>query len=494
MRQKENLEPDKKKGLWGLVDRIEGDKVVWIIVFMLIMISWLAIFSSTSLLALETGSDRLSIMKEQAFITALGLALIWGLYNIQKIGVIRWFSKLGFLLSLGMLLILVFNLDLGFIRAESINQARRSLKVFGVQLHVYEVVKVAMVMYLSWAIHICKKDEEDKTRRKIFPLLYELSRRPHLGFLKEGLWKRAMYIYAPLGLTILMVARGSNSSAMIIGIVLMAILILGGINTKEIAALVVIGAVGVGLLLGIHMLKSENAKSSKVAAQVVASDGDKQPDNSKNRMATLLGRLTMNTDPTQLIGLKGQKKQDLLDKISQPNAAKIAVHEGGILGKGPGGSTQKYVVPVMFGDYMYSFLLEEYGLWGGILIIILYVSLLARGSWIARLCDSDFAQIAVGGLTLLITTQAFLHMYINVDMGPLTGQTLPLVSHGKGAFLSFCVAFGIILSISRMANKKIREEEAEAKPLIEKADDIQASMDVLESLDVLEDFDDYEKN
>ena len=114
----------------------------------------------------------------------------------------------------------------------------------------------------------------------------------------------------------------------------------------------------------------------------------------------------------------------------------------------------------MFGDYMFSFLLEEYGLWGGIIVIILYVSLLARGSWIARLCDSDFSQLAVCGLTLLISAQAFLHMFINVDLGPLTGQTLPLVSHGKGAFLSFCVAFGIILSISRMANKKIREEEA----------------------------------
>ena len=124
MIQKENLEPDKKKGIWGLIDRIEGDKVVWIIVFMLIMISWLAIFSSTPLLALETGSDRLSIMKEQAFITALGLAFIWGIYKIQKIGIIRWFSKLGFLLSLGFLLILVFDLDLGFIKAESINQAR----------------------------------------------------------------------------------------------------------------------------------------------------------------------------------------------------------------------------------------------------------------------------------------------------------------------------------------------------------------------------------
>ena len=61
----------------------------------------------------------------------------------------------------------------------------------------------------------------------------------------------------------------------------------------------------------------------------------------------------------------------------------------------------------------------------------------------------------------MITAQAFLHMYINVDMGPLTGQTLPLVSHGKGAFLSFCVAFGIILSISRMANKKMRKLEEE---------------------------------
>jgi cell division protein FtsW len=295
-----------------------------------------------------------------------------------------------------------------------------------------------------------------------------------------------MYIYAPLGLTTVMVASGSNSSAMIIGGVMVVILILGGIKIKEIASLMAIGAVGVGLILGIHMIKSNSSKSIKADTQMVASDENGQADNSRNRLATLRGRLTMNTDPTQLLGLKGQKKQDLLDKISQPNAAKIAVHEGGILGKGPGGGTQKYVVPVMFGDYMYSFLLEEYGLWGGILVIILYVSLLARGSWIARLCDSDFAQIAVGGLTLLITTQAFLHMYINVDMGPLTGQTLPLVSHGNGAFLSFCIAFGIILSISRMANKKIREEEAEAEPLIKKEDDIQANMDVLDQLDSME--------
>ena len=206
----------------------------------------------------------------------------------------------------------------------------------------------------------------------------------------------------------------------------------------------------------------------------------------ESRFRELETRLTMNTDPRQLLDPNLIKDkvdwQKRLDKIQQPNAAKIAVAEGGLIGKGPGGSTQKYIVPVMFGDYMFSFLLEEYGLWGGIIIILLYVSLLARGSWIARLCDSDFARTAVGGLTLLITAQAFLHMYINVGLGPLTGQTLPLVSHGKSAFLAFCVAFGVIISISRMANNKIRQEEAAAE-LEQQKDEIQSSMDVLEQIE-----------
>ena len=465
MVQKENLEPDKKKGIWGLIDRIEGDKVVWIIVFMLIMISWLAIFSSTPLLAMETKTDRLAIMQEQIGVTIFGLFIMFCLYHIQKIGILRWFSKWGFLLSLVLLTILDFKLNLGFIKAETLNKASRSLKMFGVQIHIFEIVKVSMIMYLAWAIHSCKKDEEDKTKKKHFRWLNNLAKFKGFEFLRKGIWKRIIYIYFPMGLITLMVMPGSNSSAMLIGAVMGVVLLLGGIKFKEILGLAAIGALGIGLCFGLY----------KVSNGAVF-----------DRFGTLEGRISMDKSPERLLELKGQERQDLLDKISQPNAAKIAVHEGGFLGKGPGGSTQKYIVPVMFGDYMFSFLLEEYGLWGGILVIILYVSLLARGSWIARLCDSDYAQIAVGGLTLLITTQAFLHMFINVDLGPLTGQTLPLVSHGNGAFLSFCVAFGIILSISRMANKKIREEEAEAKPIIEKEDDIQANMDVLEQLDSLE--------
>jgi cell division protein FtsW len=401
-------------------------------------------------------------MKEQFWVTLGGIAIIWILYKIPKIGILRWGAKLGFILSLALLIILDFRLDLGIIKSEMLNEARRTLNFMGFQIHVFEVVKVSMIMYLAWAIHICKKDEEDKTKKKHLKLLNRLSTHKGLEFLRRGFWKRVIYIYAPIGIVTLMVMPGSNSSAILIGGILGATLILGAVPPKEILGIAAVGALAIGLAYGTYKI----------------SDGKVF-----DRFGTFEGRVKMDKSPERLLELSGKEKQDLLDDIHQPNAAKLAVHEGGILGKGPGGSTQKYVVPVMFGDYMYSFLLEEYGLWGGIFVILLYVSLMARGSWIARLCDSDFAQIAVCGLTLLIGVQAFLHMFINVDLGPLTGQTLPLVSHGKCAFLTFCVAFGVILSISRMANKKIREEEAHAEPLIKKEDDIQASLDVLEELD-----------
>ena len=102
---------------------------------------------------------------------------------------------------------------------------------------------------------------------------------------------------------------------------------------------------------------------------------------------------------------------------------------------------------------------------------------------IARLCSNEFGQIAVGGLSLMITGQAFMHIFVNVGIGPMTGQTLPLISDGSFAFLMFCIAFGIILSISKIARNQIREEEEAAAPLYENKDDIQVAMDVLDAID-----------
>jgi cell division protein FtsW len=161
----------------------------------------------------------------------------------------------------------------------------------------------------------------------------------------------------------------------------------------------------------------------------------------------------------------------------------LAIKQGGLKGKGPGRSTQRYIVPVMFGDYMFSFIIEEYGLWGAIIIIVLYVSLFARGAIIARNCNSAFAKTAIAGLVLLISGQGFMHMMVNVHMLPQTGQTLPMISHGSSSFLVFSLAFGILLSISRMVYLKVQKEAREAGPIMEHHDEVQAS---LSDLDMLE--------
>ena len=102
-----------------------------------------------------------------------------------------------------------------------------------------------------------------------------------------------------------------------------------------------------------------------------------------------------------------------------------------------------------------------------------------------RYCDSIFSKTAVAGLTVLITGQALMHIFINLDMGLLTGQTLPMVSHGKSSFLCFSIAFGIILSISKMVKANIQKETDESEPLVE---GMGVDENVGESLRDLEDF------
>jgi len=439
----------RKKGFWGFIDNIEGDKVVWIIVFLLIMISILAIFSSTSLLR-QGDKDRMDFISEHLVVVGIGLGLIFGLYNIKKIGLFRVLSQLGFGLSAVLLSLLALHVRIpGVIEAERINGAWRTLNIAGFQMHVFEVVKVAMVLYLAWAIHGYKEKR--------------------LRYGNTDLQKRLIYMYAPILIVCVLTLMGSGSSAVFIGAILIATLLIGGMPFKEIALAGVAGIAALLLIVGVY-----NATDGKVFKKF-------------ERIATMNSRLGANYDAAVRLKDVPERSREfyrILGEIKQPYSAKIAVHEGKILGKNSGNSTQKYVVSNIYGDYMFSFLVEEYGLIGGIIVIFLYVSLLARGSTIARLCNNEYAKIAVGGLSVLITGQAFMHMFVNVDIGPMTGQTLPLISHGSFAFLVFCIAFGVILSISRMARKRIKAEEEAALPIYDSSiDDIQASLGIVEQID-----------
>jgi cell division protein FtsW len=438
-----------EKGFWSFIENIEGDKVVWIIVFLLIMISILAIFSSTSLLR-QGDKDRMDFISEHLVVVGIGLGLIFGLYNIKKIGLFRVLSQLGFGLSAVLLSLLALHVRIpGVIEAERINGAWRTLNIAGFQMHVFEVVKVAMVLYLAWAIHGYKEKR--------------------LKYGNTDLQKRLIYMYAPILIVCVLTLMGSGSSAVFIGAILIATLLIGGMPFKEIALAGVAGIAALLLIVGVY-----NATDGKVFKKF-------------ERIATMNSRLGANYDAAVRLKDVPERSREfyrILGEIKQPYSAKIAVHEGKILGKNSGNSTQKYVVSNIYGDYMFSFLVEEYGLIGGIIVIFLYVSLLARGSTIARLCNNEYAKIAVGGLSVLITGQAFMHMFVNVDIGPMTGQTLPLISHGSFAFLVFCIAFGVILSISRMARKRIKAEEEAALPIYDSGiDDIQASLGIVEQID-----------
>jgi cell division protein FtsW len=461
-KKKENK--GRRRNIWNWMDGFRGDKVILIIALLLMLISVISVFSSTPLLALETGVGRIDIMTTQLKVVGIGVVVILLLYIFGRSGLYRWFGKIGFALSLLMLVILVFNLNLGIVQAGEINGARRIIKVFGKQLHVYEFVKVFMILYLAWALDAYKKGEFkfNKFLATLSPKLFTWTTRP--------LGEKIVYIYLPALLAIGFVASGSNSSALFLAAVLILIILIGGVNFREIAlffaSLIVLGGI---LVLG---YKTGLIKS--------------------NRIETAFHRITNDDDATMEILLDSKigspEYEAARDELRQPVGAMLAIKEGGLLGKGIGNSTQKYAVPVIFGDYMFSFIIEETGFIGAILIILLYFSLLARSSTIAKGCDNYFDKIVVAGLAILVTGQAFMHMMVNVHfpMIPQTGQTLPLVSHGTTSFLVFSAVFGILLSISRETYLKMKKREEEAYKSIherEPADEVEAGVRDVEIMD-----------
>ena len=437
----------KTQDLWNFTESFEGDKVVWIILILLYLFSIVCMFSSTSRL-LDGSMTRIDLVREQIFWVFVGLLIVVTLYNLRNMKCLRLLGILGFPASFFLLLLLNIHINTPIVRTPYINGAYRMLQVGGMQVHVFEVVKVAMMMYLAWAMDSYNTG----------------------GILGKGgkkLWKKIAFIYIPSLLIFLMILPGGNSSAVFIGAIMFVVIALGGGNLKDLLLLVLLGATFIGICVGIYE----------------SSDGKYM-----ERIGTAKARLSEDNKRWEKMFLASPESsidyQKALDALRQPYSAKIAIHEGGIFGKGPGQSTQRYMVPDISEDYMFSFIIEEYGIVGALMVIGLFVSLLARGSIIVRNCGKDlFAKLCIAGLCLLISGQAFMHMFVNVDIGITTGQTLPLISHGTSAFLSFSFAFGVILSISRIAFRRIELETKNAQPLMEIKEEMSARIDDLDAFE-----------
>lgn len=429
------------------------------VVILLAMLSVVALFSSTSLDGdiLSGRKTRVDIFRTQVGFVVGGFIIMCLIYRFTPVSWLRKMSQCGWAVSMFLLLCLLLRVGAkeggilpglsGIIQAQNINHAWRTLLIFGhVQLHVFEVTKVAMVLYLAWAVE-CYHTHS-------FALANKLSARVSwLSWLAKPFWQGIVYIFIPIVTACVGLISGSISTVLFVGLIMFTTLFVGGYEFKYIllygGILILCGLGG----LGLYKVMPEGSGAQKALGKIYSrvDTGSSRLDKfSESGTYSLAERIRGEKD--------AQQRREIIDENTQREGALLAIKEGGILGKGPGRSTQKYRVPLMFGDYMYSFLIEEYGLIMGIFVLILYVCLLARGSRIAMLCKKTFYRTAVAGLSLLISGQAMMHILINVGLMPITGQTLPIVSDGKSSLLMFYYAFAVLLIISKTAKKQMEKE------------------------------------
>jgi cell division protein FtsW len=159
------------------------------------------------------------------------------------------------------------------------------------------------------------------------------------------------------------------------------------------------------------------------------------------------------------------------DKSFQANQSKIAIATGGIFGKGPGNSTQRNFLPHPYSDFVFALIIEEYGMVGGVALVIIYLIFLYRCILIVTHSPKAFGALLAAGLSFSLTIQAFANMAVAVGLGPVTGVPLPLVSMGGTSILFTSVAFGIILSVSRDIEENKSVEKGGAKEGNSKKDD-----------------------
>ncbi|TFF40909.1 FtsW/RodA/SpoVE family cell cycle protein [Mucilaginibacter psychrotolerans] len=269
----------------------------------------------------------------------------------------------------------------------NINHASRWIPIPGTGLgfQTSDLAKLALITYLARILS--RKQENIKDVKESFI--------PIMG--------SVCLVFALIG------PANLSTGLMLFGVSIL-LLIMGRISVKQISVVCLIGAV---LLAGMLFLGS--------------------------RRATHISRVKAFFHPE----LADQ------DKLFQGNHAKIAIATGGFFGKGPGRSTERNYLPEAFSDEIFAIIVEEYGLFGGIVVISIYLFLLYRCIKIVTKAPKAFGALLAAGLSFSLTIQAFANMAVAVGLGPVTGVPLPLISMGGTSILFTSIAFGIILSVSR---------------------------------------------
>lgn len=401
--------------------KLKGDKLIWIIVVLFAMISIVSVFSSSSFLASSRDISKVAIFIEQTKSVLLGFVALFLCYLIP----LRFYRTFSFAIY-GVSLLMLLMLFIPALRVE-MNGAVRGIRIFGRTVQVFEFVKIGVILYLAKALE-------------------------RWGDQLDDFKQFALKILLPVGAVCLLIMQNSFSSALLIGSISFLILFFMNVNFKNL--MITLGLLLLALLLMFLIYRAFYAGHPERMKTGVGKIFNRF-ETVERRVTTFFGK-----EEAELESLSESDHQKLDDKNRQSENAKVAISEGGLIGKGPGKSTQRYSLSMAFSDFIYAFIVEEYGLAGGVFVILLYLIFLFRCIRLCQRCSTTYSSVLIVGLTFLITTQAFLHILVNVRILPITGHTLPLISHGGTAYLVLSGAFGMILSVNRQLDKQDAMERA----------------------------------
>jgi cell division protein FtsW len=373
-------------------DRLEGDKVIWMVALILSVASLLSVYSSISSLAVKAGGNSTKFLTKQGILLLMGLCVIYIVHRINY----KYFARLAYVVYGLAVIALILTLVVG----SDINDAKRWLEIpfVGLTLQTSDFAKVALVMWVAKELHL-RREYLDDFRNEVVPILLRIA-------LVCGL-----------------ILPADLSTALLLGAVSVGMLLIGGVPWS---GLFRVGGIVVALGLGLYGV------------------GKSMPDlfprfgTWTNRIEQHIGFTTSGADR---VASEGEYQIEL---------AQVAIHNGGLFPSGPGTGTSRNFLPHPYSDMIYAFIIEEWGaIIGGMGLLLIYLILLYRTILAAKNCDRPFGSYLAMGLGMMITIQAFINMAVAVRLFPTTGQPLPLVSYGGTSILFTCLSIGMILAISR---------------------------------------------
>ena len=382
----------------------KGDRVIWIIFMFLCLISVIEVFSATSTIAYKNADHWAPIVRHASFLLG-GFVIVLILHNVPY----RFFKAFIMLLPLSVLMLIATP----FVGINA-NDAHRWLDIFGIQFQPSELAKLSSVVFIAFL----------------------LSKRNR--FTDDQIFK---YILIGVGGTCILILPENFSTAFMLFGVCFLMMFIGQLPWKKLCKLA--GVMLLALVLFVVLLRVTPAG----VAQYL-------PD----RFTTWQGRLERFYDK-QDSDTDESGVYKITDDNYQVTHAKIAIARGGVFGRMPGHGQQRDFLPQAFSDFIYAIIIEELGVVGGVFVLMLYVMLLVRVGMIARKCDKVFPKYLVLGCGLLVVVQALANMAVAVNLIPVTGQPMPLVSRGGTSTLISCVYFGMILSVSRFGADMGNEED-----------------------------------